>query len=347
MHALDILGDPVRRRILELLADGELAAGDVGAVVQAEFGISQPAVSQHLKVLRDNGFARVRAEGNRRLYAVEPEPLREADVWLEHFRRFWTPHLDALATELARGRRERRLRAERERAGRGRYRGRRDRGTTVYGGTMMEPFTVRVGDDVLVDLRERLTRTRWPDEADGAGWALGTDLAYLRDLVAYWRDGYDWRRAEAHLNTFAQYRTDIDGVTIHLVHERSVSGARPLPLILTHGWPSTFAELLPIVRALTDPAAHGGDPSDAFDVVDPVRARVRVLHPVHPQWPAAGPRPVGGADGAAGLRPVRRRPAATSARGSPAGSAGTTRTGWSASICPVWTSRCPIRCRTT
>jgi DNA-binding transcriptional ArsR family regulator len=115
VHALDILGDPVRRRILELLADGELAAGDVGAVVQAEFGISQPAVSQHLRVLRDNGFARVRAEGNRRLYAVEPEPLREADVWLEHFRRFWTPHLDALATELARGRRERRLRAERER----------------------------------------------------------------------------------------------------------------------------------------------------------------------------------------------------------------------------------------
>ena len=112
VHAFDILGDPVRRRILELLAEGELAAGDVGAVVQAEFGISQPAVSQHLKVLRDNGFARVRAVGNRRLYAVEPEPLREADMWLESFRRFWTPHLDALATELARGRRERRLRAE-------------------------------------------------------------------------------------------------------------------------------------------------------------------------------------------------------------------------------------------
>jgi DNA-binding transcriptional ArsR family regulator len=118
VHAFDILGDPVRRRILELLAEGELAAGDVGAVVQAEFGISQPAVSQHLKVLRDNGFARVRAVGNRRLYAVEPEPLREADMWLESFRRFWTPHLDALATELARGRRERRLRAEAEAADR-------------------------------------------------------------------------------------------------------------------------------------------------------------------------------------------------------------------------------------
>ncbi|GAB3413169.1 ArsR/SmtB family transcription factor [Flindersiella endophytica] len=108
MHALDVLGDPVRRRILELLAEGELAAGEVGAVVQQEFGISQPAVSQHLKVLRDNGFARVRVDGARRLYAVDPEPLRQADEWLDHFRRFWTPHLDALATELARGKRERR-----------------------------------------------------------------------------------------------------------------------------------------------------------------------------------------------------------------------------------------------
>jgi DNA-binding transcriptional ArsR family regulator len=103
-----VLGDPVRRRILELLAGGELAAGEIGTVVQAEYGISQPAVSQHLKVLRDNGFTRVRAVGTRRLYAVDPEPLRQADEWLEHFRRFWSPHLDALATELARGRRERR-----------------------------------------------------------------------------------------------------------------------------------------------------------------------------------------------------------------------------------------------
>lgn len=109
MHAFDVLGDPVRRRILVLLADGERAAGDVSAVVQEEFGITQPAVSQHLRVLRENGFARVRAEGTRRLYAIDPEPLKAADLWLEHFRRFWTPHLDALATELARGKRERRL----------------------------------------------------------------------------------------------------------------------------------------------------------------------------------------------------------------------------------------------
>ncbi|MFC4147428.1 ArsR/SmtB family transcription factor [Micromonospora mangrovi] len=112
MHAFDVLGDPVRRRILELLAEGEQTAGAIGATVQQEFGISQPAVSQHLKVLRDNGFATVRPEGTRRLYAVDPGPLHQIDAWLEHFRRFWTPPLEALATELARGRRERRLRGE-------------------------------------------------------------------------------------------------------------------------------------------------------------------------------------------------------------------------------------------
>jgi DNA-binding transcriptional ArsR family regulator len=112
MNAFDVLGDPVRRRILELLADGERAAGEVGLIVQEEFGISQPAVSLHLRVLRESGFATVRAEGTRRLYAVEPEPLREVDRWLERYRRFWTPHLDALATELARGKRERRMRDE-------------------------------------------------------------------------------------------------------------------------------------------------------------------------------------------------------------------------------------------
>jgi DNA-binding transcriptional ArsR family regulator len=105
MHAFDVLGDPVRRRILELLADGEQTAGAVGAVVQAEFGISQPGVSAHLRVLRDAGFASARPDGARRLYAVSPEPLREVDAWLERFRRYWAPHLAALETELARGRR--------------------------------------------------------------------------------------------------------------------------------------------------------------------------------------------------------------------------------------------------
>jgi DNA-binding transcriptional ArsR family regulator len=110
MHAFDVLGDPVRRRILELLADGEMTAGEVSDVIRGEFGISQPGVSQHLKVLRENGFANVRPEGTRRLYAVNSEPLRDIDAWLDRFRRFWTPRLDALATELARGKRERRLR---------------------------------------------------------------------------------------------------------------------------------------------------------------------------------------------------------------------------------------------
>ena len=108
MHAFEILGDPVRRRIVELLADGEQAAGDVGAVIQREFGISQPAVSQHLRVLREAGFATVRAAGTRRLYAVDAAPLREIDEWLKPYRRFWGQRLDALDTEIARGKRARR-----------------------------------------------------------------------------------------------------------------------------------------------------------------------------------------------------------------------------------------------
>ena len=108
MHAFDVLGDPVRRRILELLADGERSAGDVTDEVRAEFGISQPAVSQHLRVLREHGFATVRPDGTRRLYAVAPDALDEVDDWVDAFRRRWTQPLDALATELARGRRTRR-----------------------------------------------------------------------------------------------------------------------------------------------------------------------------------------------------------------------------------------------
>ena len=111
MHAFDVLGDPVRRRILELLADGELSSGAITEVIQAEFGISQPAVSQHLRVLRDSGFATVRPQGARRLYAVDAPPFRELDEWLGHFRGFWDQRLDSLATELARGKRERRLAA--------------------------------------------------------------------------------------------------------------------------------------------------------------------------------------------------------------------------------------------
>jgi DNA-binding transcriptional ArsR family regulator len=108
VHAFDILGDPVRRRILELLADGEQAAGEIGAVIQPEFSISQPAVSQHLRVLRENGFATVRAAGARRLYAVDAFPLQQVDQWLQPYRHFWNQRLDALGVEVARGKRARR-----------------------------------------------------------------------------------------------------------------------------------------------------------------------------------------------------------------------------------------------
>jgi DNA-binding transcriptional ArsR family regulator len=108
MHAFDVLGDPVRRRILELLADGERTSGSVSEVIQDEYGITQPGVSAHLRVLREAGFATVRPEGARRLYAVDGAPLREVEEWLDRFRRFWEPHLEALATEIARGKRERR-----------------------------------------------------------------------------------------------------------------------------------------------------------------------------------------------------------------------------------------------
>ena len=107
MHAFDVLGDPVRRRLLELLADGERTAGALTEIVRAEFGISQPAVSQHLRVLRESGFTAVRAEGTRRLYSVDASPLRDVDEWLARFRSFWAPPLAALATELARDRRQR------------------------------------------------------------------------------------------------------------------------------------------------------------------------------------------------------------------------------------------------
>jgi DNA-binding transcriptional ArsR family regulator len=108
VHAFDVLGDPVRRRLLELLADGQAPAGTLTATVRAEFGISQPAVSQHLKVLRDSGFANVRVDGARRLYSIDTEPLREVDEWLDRYRTFWRQRLDALDTELRRTGRHRR-----------------------------------------------------------------------------------------------------------------------------------------------------------------------------------------------------------------------------------------------
>jgi pimeloyl-ACP methyl ester carboxylesterase len=131
----------------------------------------------------------------------------------------------------------------------------------------IEPFTIHVPDAVLEDLRERIRRTRWPDQVPGVGWSQGTELEYLRDILAYWADGFDWRRAERELNRHPQFLVTVDGVPIHVVHERARGGAG-IPIVLTHGWPSTFAEYVPLVPLLTDPAAHGLD-GPAFDVVLP------------------------------------------------------------------------------
>ncbi|GAA4684650.1 multidrug MFS transporter [Phytohabitans rumicis] len=126
---------------------------------------------------------------------------------------------------------------------------------------------IEVDEAVLVDLRARIRNTRWPDPAPGEPWSQGTDLAYLRDLLAYWADGFDWRARERELNAYPQFRVPLDGVLVHCVHARARSG-RGIPLVLTSGWPSTFAELLPLVPLLTDPAAHGID-GPAFDLVLP------------------------------------------------------------------------------
>lgn len=132
----------------------------------------------------------------------------------------------------------------------------------------IDPFRIAVPDAVLADLRERLARTRFPDEIPGSGWGYGTELAYLRELVAYWRDEYDWRAAEARLNALPQFRAEVGGLGIHFIHVRG-TGPRPFPLVITHGWPGSVAEFVDVIGPLTDPAAHGGDPADAFDVVCP------------------------------------------------------------------------------
>jgi len=130
------------------------------------------------------------------------------------------------------------------------------------------PFRIAVSDAVLTDLRERLGRTRFPDEIPGSDWGYGTSLAYLRELVAYWKDRYDWRAAEARLNAFPQFRAEVGGLGVHFIHQRG-TGPQPFPLVITHGWPGSVAEFVKIIGPLTDPAAHGGDPADAFDVVCP------------------------------------------------------------------------------
>jgi len=130
------------------------------------------------------------------------------------------------------------------------------------------PFRIVVPNDVLDDLRERLARTRWPDEIPGSGWRHGSNLAFMRRLVEHWRDGFDWRAQEAKLNAFDQFRVAIDGIDLHFVHQRGI-GPDPLPLLLVHGWPGSVWEFHELIPRLTDPGSFGGDPADAFTVVAP------------------------------------------------------------------------------
>jgi pimeloyl-ACP methyl ester carboxylesterase len=130
------------------------------------------------------------------------------------------------------------------------------------------PFTIRIPDDTLADLRARLDRVRWPDEIPGAGWQYGTDLTYLRQLVDYWRIHYDWRVHEARLNAFQQFTVPLAEIDVHFIHQPGV-GPAPLPLLLVHGWPGSVWEFYKLIPLLTDPARFGGDARDAFTVVAP------------------------------------------------------------------------------
>jgi epoxide hydrolase len=134
--------------------------------------------------------------------------------------------------------------------------------------TRIRPFRVDVPQADLDDLRDRLARTRWPDELGGVGWSRGVPVGYLRELAEYWRTSYDWRKHEARLNQLPQFTTTIDGANLHFLHVRSPEPAAT-PLLLLHGWPGSVVEFLELVGPLTDPAAHGGDPADAFHLVIP------------------------------------------------------------------------------
>ncbi|WP_327064795.1 epoxide hydrolase family protein [Kitasatospora sp. NBC_01302] len=134
----------------------------------------------------------------------------------------------------------------------------------------LEPFTPQTEPAALEDLRTRLRATRWPDAPEDAGWALGTDVGYLRELVDYWADGFDWPAQQQALARLPRFRVRLGGLGIHFVHARAVAPAGPaLPLVLNHGWPDSFWRYSKVVPLLTDPGAHGGDPADAFDVVVP------------------------------------------------------------------------------
>ena len=132
----------------------------------------------------------------------------------------------------------------------------------------IRPFTIEIADEVLTDLNDRLARTRLPDEIPGTGWDYGANRAYVEELLAYWQDGFDWRTQERMLNEFDHFKTVIDGVDVHFIHQRSAE-EDATPLLLTHGWPGSFVEFTKVIGPLTDPAAYGGDPADAFHLVIP------------------------------------------------------------------------------
>ena len=132
----------------------------------------------------------------------------------------------------------------------------------------VRPFTIAVEDSVLEDLQQRLAETRWPDEIPNTGWDYGSNLAYLKELVEHWRTKFDWRAQEAKLNAFSHFKSEVDGLDIHFIHEKG-KGPNPIPLVITHGWPSCFFEMTKIIPLLADPASHGGDAADSFDVVAP------------------------------------------------------------------------------
>jgi pimeloyl-ACP methyl ester carboxylesterase len=134
--------------------------------------------------------------------------------------------------------------------------------------TNPQPFTLCVAEAEIVDLRERLARTRFPDSAPGEAWAYGTDVAYLRSLVDYWRNGFDWRAEEAALNAFPQFRVALDGIDLHYLHVGG-KGENPMPLLLLHGWPGSVFEFVDIIPRLTDPTRFGGDSHDTFTVIAP------------------------------------------------------------------------------
>jgi pimeloyl-ACP methyl ester carboxylesterase len=140
--------------------------------------------------------------------------------------------------------------------------------TSSDSSAQVRPFRIAIPESHLRDLRERLARTRWPDELPGAGWRYGVPLGYLKELCEYWRTSYPWRTHEARLNNFPQFTTSIDGETIHFLHVRSPEPAA-MPLILTHGWPGSFVEFVDLISPLSDPRGHGGDPRDAFHLVIP------------------------------------------------------------------------------